>query len=470
MSQISFFDGNQPLKITKPIRLIELFGGIGSQAKALKRLNANFEHYRLCEFDPYALTSYNAIHGTNFKASDIRDLSGSDLGIVDTDKYDYILTYSFPCQDLSVAGRQGGMSEDSGTRSALLWEVKRLLQESENLPQILVMENVPEVVGATNRNNFYKWVNFLSSLGYQSKWQVINSRDFKVPQNRERCFMVSWLGDFYYDFPAPQPLKRVLRDLLLPENEVDDKYYLSEKGVQYVLRREGKYTQLLDENSPIAPSAITAVGNANWTGNFIKCEHIADMSGGKWDKLHDISRRVYSPDGLSPTIHTSGGGQQEPKIMTEPLLVGGYGEKKSNGGTQWYQQDRVYSADAVGMAHCASIPSGSYNYYVGDEMRVYDVYNGKQVNNDICVTITSAASHNGSGTFCVSKEKSPIRKLTQKECWRLMDFSDEDYEKARVALNEKFYKGNDRSGSQLYKQAGNSIVVNCLVEIFKEML
>jgi DNA (cytosine-5)-methyltransferase 1 len=157
------------------------------------------------------------------------------------------------------------------------------------------------------------------------------------------------------------------------------------------------------------------------------------MTGGKWDKMHESAKRIYSADGISPTIHTVGGGNLEPKIMTEPLLVGGYGEKKSNGGTQWYQQDRVYSADSVAMAHCASIPQGSYSYYTGNK-------------------------------------KSPIRKLTQKECWRLMDFSDNDYENARKALNDTYYNGKDKSGSQLYKQAGNSIVVAALEAIFKEML
>jgi DNA (cytosine-5)-methyltransferase 1 len=328
------------------------------------------------------------------------------------------------------------MVEGSGTQSSLLWEVKRLLTEMAELPQILVMENVPQVLNDKNRGEFNRWVQFLEELGYTSKWEILNARDYTVPQNRERVFMVSWLGDYYYLFPTPNPLEKVLRDLLQPESEIDDKYRLSEKGVEYVMKREGKYTQLLDENSQIEQSAITAVGNSNWTGNFIKCEHIADMKGGKWDKLHEISRRVYSPDGLSPTIHTSGGGQQEPKIMTDPVLIGGYGEKKSNGGTQWYQQDRIYSADSVAMAHCASIPQGSYSYYVGDDI----------------------------------KEKSPIRKLTQLECWRLMDFTDEDYEKARNALNRTFYNGADRSGSQLYKQAGNSIVVAVLEAIFKEML
>lgn len=102
------------------IRLIELFAGIGSQALALKRLGLDFEAYRVIEFDKYAIASYNAIHDTDFKTSDICDIKGTDLGIVDRDKYCYLMTYSFPCQDLSVAGKMRGMSENSGTRSSLL--------------------------------------------------------------------------------------------------------------------------------------------------------------------------------------------------------------------------------------------------------------------------------------------------------------------------------------------------------------
>lgn len=128
-SQRSIFDGTTPLKITKPIRLIELFAGIGAQAKALENLGVAFEHYRICEFDKYAVASYNAVHGTSFETSDITQLHAKDLGIVETDKYTYILTYSFPCTDLSKAGKQQGMSKESGTRSGLLWEVERILLE-----------------------------------------------------------------------------------------------------------------------------------------------------------------------------------------------------------------------------------------------------------------------------------------------------------------------------------------------------
>ena len=133
MEQFNLFDmDKQPFKFgDKKIRLIELFAGIGSQAKSLKNLGVDFETYRVCEFDEAAIRSYNAIHHTNFKTSDITELKGEDLGIVDTDKYCYVMTYSFPCQDLSLAGNQKGMSRDSGTRSGLLWEVERLLLECQ---------------------------------------------------------------------------------------------------------------------------------------------------------------------------------------------------------------------------------------------------------------------------------------------------------------------------------------------------
>lgn len=230
---VSMFEGKEKLKITKPIRLIELFGGIGSQAKALERMGANFEHYRLCEFDKYAVTSYNAVHGTNFETSDVTKIHGEDLGIEDTDQYTYILTYSFPCTDLSSAGAQAGMKRGSGTRSGLLWEVERLLNETESLPQILLMENVPEVVSDKFSNDFSEWVAFLQSKGYTSKYAILNACHFGIPQNRNRCFMVSWQGDFYYDFPVEKPVNVSLKDIL--QGGVAERYFLSEQRTRNLL-------------------------------------------------------------------------------------------------------------------------------------------------------------------------------------------------------------------------------------------
>ena len=210
----------------KPLRLIELFAGIGSQAKALKNLGVEFEHWYVCEFDKYAIQSYNAVHGTNFETSDITKLKASDLNITDTEHYNYLLTYSFPCQDLSNAGKGAGMEKGSGTRSGLLWEVERLLDECAELPQVLLMENVPQVHGKKNINDFDKWIEFLESKGYSNYWKDLNAKDYGIPQSRNRCYMVSVLGDYKYEFPTPIPLEKTLKDVL--EKEVDEKYYLSD--------------------------------------------------------------------------------------------------------------------------------------------------------------------------------------------------------------------------------------------------
>lgn len=232
--QISMFDVEKPIfKINKHIRLIELFAGVGSQAMALKTLGADFEHYKVVEFDKYAIKSYNAIHGTDFPTMDITKVSGTDLEIVDTDKHCYIMTYSFPCQDLSVAGLGKGMSKGSGTRSGLLWEVERLLCEIENLPQVLLMENVTQVHGKKNMDDFQRWIEFLESKGYSNFWQDLNSKNYGVAQNRNRCFMVSILGNYKYDFPKPIELKKVMKDCL--EDEVDEKYYINnEKALKLI--------------------------------------------------------------------------------------------------------------------------------------------------------------------------------------------------------------------------------------------
>lgn len=202
--QISMWDMlRQPFEIDKPIRLIELFAGYGSQAMALKRLGADFETWKVVEFDKYAIASYNAVHQTDFPVIDVKDVKGSDLEITDKDKYCYMLTYSFPCTDISIAGQMQGMAEDSGTRSSLLWEVKRILMELKELntmPDVLLMENVPAIISPVNKPHYRKWLDFLEEIGYSSYNQILNACDFGVPQNRERMFCVSLLGKYNYHF------------------------------------------------------------------------------------------------------------------------------------------------------------------------------------------------------------------------------------------------------------------------------
>lgn len=237
--QLDIFDYiREPISITNPIRLIELFAGYGSQAMALERIGADFEHYRVVEFDKYAIASYNAVHGTDFPAMDITKVHAEDLNICDTNAFTYLLTYSFPCTDLSVAGKQMGMSKGSGTRSGLLWEVERILTEIRDgngeLPQILFMENVPQVHGEKNIEDFKKWIDFLEGLGYTNYWQDLNAKNYGVAQNRNRCFMFSFLGNYTYKFPQPIPLQKKLKDYL--EEDVDEKYYINNEKAQKLIQ------------------------------------------------------------------------------------------------------------------------------------------------------------------------------------------------------------------------------------------
>lgn len=249
---MTIFDYLYPtFKIDKPIRLIELFAGVGSQAMALRDLGAEFEHYRVVEFDKHAIASYNAIHGTDFPTMDITQIFGSDLAITDTDKYCYILTYSFPCQDLSIAGKMQGMTKGSDTRSGLLWEVERLLKEVKELPQVLLMENVPQVISDANISDFHKWQKFLEDKGYTNYVDVLNAKDYGVAQNRERCFMVSLLGQWNYKFPQPVPLTKTMADYL--EDEVDEKYYINSEKAQKLIQQlieSGQLGQQENRNIP----------------------------------------------------------------------------------------------------------------------------------------------------------------------------------------------------------------------------
>lgn len=296
----------------KPLRLIELFAGIGAQAKALTNLGINYEHWYVCEWDKYAIKSYNAVHGTNFNPSDITKLTASDLNIIDTEHYNYLVTYSFPCQDLSNAGKGRGMEKGSGTRSGLLWEVERLLNECTELPQVLLMENVPQVHGAKNKEHFDKWIAFLESKGYTNYWKDLNAKNYGIPQNRNRCYMVSVLGGYTYAFPEPVPLELTLKDLL--EKEVDEKYYLSDSQAQKISQwkaQQKPFERVLGKES-ISPTLTARGAGENHSGMVLLSEElnettnldekikqhgvIVSKQGKKIDKFTDVAATLMARD------------------------------------------------------------------------------------------------------------------------------------------------------------------------------
>ena len=288
----------------------------------MKRLEVNFETYRMIEFDKYAVNSYNAIHNTQYEPTDITEIHGSDLGIIDTEKYEYIMSYSFPCTDISLAGKQKGMSKDSKTRSSLLWGVERILTELKEsdapLPQILFMENVSAIHNKKNMPDFFAWIEFLESLGYHSFYQDLNAKDYGIPQSRNRCFMFSFLEDVTYEFPEPFPLKKLLADVL--ERNVDEKYYIktekAEKLIKDLIARNilpSCCDSLNEEEQDAATSLDTYPDNKEDSaitnpqikqiGNLVERENYANPQVG----------RVYSSDGISPTLSTMQGGDRQPK-------------------------------------------------------------------------------------------------------------------------------------------------------------
>lgn len=292
-----------------PLRLIELFAGIGSQTQALTNIGIAHRVVAISEIDKYAIQSYEAMHGKANNLGDIRKIGE----LPDADLW----TYSFPCQDISVAGKGAGIKE--GTRSGLLFEVERLLRvasEKGMLPKYLLLENVKNLVSKKFKSDFDKWLDFLSELGYTNYWKVLNAKDYGIPQNRERVFCVSIRGEHQpFVFPKPKELTIRLRDMI--DETVDERFYLKESTIRSILR--STFNSRRDSIRPGDGLANTLLAR-DWRGP--QCVQVGEVVGGKWDKMHDISKRVYEPDGIAPTVHCQQGGNTELKIA-EDFVLGG---------------------------------------------------------------------------------------------------------------------------------------------------
>lgn len=292
-----------------PLRLIELFAGIGSQTQALTNIGIAHKVVAISEIDKYAIQSYEAMHGTTNNLGDIRKIEE----LPDADLW----TYSFPCQDISVAGKGAGIKE--GTRSGLLFEVERLLRvasEKGTLPKYLLLENVKNLVSKKFKADFDKWLDFLVELGYTNYWKVLNAKDYGIPQNRERVFCVSIRGEHEpFVFPKPKELTIRLRDMI--DEAVDERFYLKESTIRSILR--STFNSRRDSIRPGDGLANTLLAR-DWRGP--QCVQVGEVVGEKWDKMHDISKRVYEPNGIAPTVHCQQGGNTELKIA-EDFVLGG---------------------------------------------------------------------------------------------------------------------------------------------------
>lgn len=351
------------------IKVLELFAGIGACSKALERLGIEHEIVDAVEIDKYAIKSFNAIHGTNFEPQDIKEWN-KDI------KVDLIM-HGSPCQDFSLAGLQAGGDKDSGTRSSLMYETLRIVEKLK--PKYVIWENVKNLLSKKHRHNFNAYLEAMEKLGYKNYYQVLNAKHYGVPQNRERVFTVSILGDGDFKFPEPIPLEKRLKDVL--ETKVDEKYYLSKERLDVIYKWEqrqkenGRGFRFEVKDAESVGRAITTSGDRPCSTNYVAIK-TANNTG------YDLATDVDGVDLSYPNSKTRRG--------------------------------------RVGHGISKTIPtSGSQG--VLDDFR--------------------------------------IRKLTPKECWRLMGFDDSDFEKAEKV----------NSNTQLYKQAGNSIVVNVLEAIFRKL-
>lgn len=264
------------------IKVVELFAGIGAQAQALENAGIDFETVAISEIDKYAIKSYELLHGKVNNLGDITMINPEEVPDCD------LLTYSFPCQSVSIAGKLEGLNQGSGTSSSLLWECEKIIKAKK--PKYLVMENVKNLVNSTYIDAFNNWLQKLMDLGYNNYWQVLNAVDYGAPQSRERVFCVSILKeiDTGFTFPEKQERKIVLKDILEDEKDIPSNLYMNDKPY---IPREGKLC---------VPSANGLI----WLGNV-------DMAG------NDTIKRVYSIDGVCPTLTTMGGGHRQPKIYIE---------------------------------------------------------------------------------------------------------------------------------------------------------
>lgn len=579
MEQLSIFDllaESKPLPSN--IKLLSLFSGIGAFEKALDNLGVGYELVNYCEIDKYASKSYSAIHGVS-EDKNLWDVTKVDEKALPKDID--LITYGFPCQDISLAGKQKGLFNDDGskTRSGLFFDALRIIEETK--PRVAIAENVKNLVGKKFNAQFQVVLASLEAAGYNNYWQVLNSKDYGVPQNRERVFIVSIRKDIDkgYTFPKGFPLEKRLKDVL--EETVDEKYYLSGKMVDYLATITEK-NKARGNGNVYSPSDVDGVSKTITTkeGSRVKDNFIEEPTIHQVGQIYPNSGnpqagRIYDAEGISPTMDTCSGGNRMPKVVepfisidedsvkvrvankrgydeahegdsinleqpnsktrrgrvgkqvaqtlitmpqqavVEPKVIGGIGEKKSNGGKQWYQQDRV---DDDGVA--ISVTTGFQPYYATQEPMAYDEQNGYIRNDGTVGTLTtdgSSPKHNNrvlvpftdesvkpSVAVNFEREKqqivnsdkeiyqcecnsswqdnkvglkvSPtlrannnntfaytglrIRKLTPLECFRLMGFDDFDFHKAELV----------NSNTQLYKQAGNSIVVDVLEHLLSKAL
>lgn len=381
------------------------------------------------------------------------------------------------CQDFSTAGKQQGIYNADGslTRSGLLKHVERLLETSVmlgNQSKYLLMENVKGLVSKKFKPDFLNWLDKLEQLGYNNYWQVLNAKDYGIPQNRERVFVVSIRKDIDtkgYKFPLPVPLKLKLKDMLEPW--VDVKYYLSADKVEKFLQNGNTNPSGKGMNGNVCTGDICNTLTTN-KGEGLKIKEVSNTircgGGGSLDGKHtwdvvvepmayDEQNGYIRKDGCVGTLTTDGSSPKHNNRVIEPQIIQ-LGNIVDTGNFDNPQRGRIYSPSGISPA-LNTVGGGGLEPKILEEGIGYHPFNKREFrgfNPNYSVTLLATDYKNP----CCYSNGYRIRKLTPKECWRLMGFTDIEFECAQIS---------GVSNSRLYQQAGNSIVVDVLVGIFKEL-
>jgi DNA (cytosine-5)-methyltransferase 1 len=439
----------------KPFNYVSLFSGIGGFEMALNKLGGTC--VMASEIDKYANQAYEILYG-HPTVGDVTKVAAEDVPDHD------LLVGGFPCQAFSVAGKRLGFEEARGT---LFFEIARIAKVKQ--PKAMLLENVKGLVGHDGGKTLDTIIQTLAEIGYTVDFEVLNSKYFGVPQNRERIFIVAVRDDlvtpqawnvgkrsdvvakgkrrivqidgvktFNFAYPEQNEVTVRLRDIL--ESDVDEKYYLSEEKTAKLvaqlsekdsdIKKIGWITKDRDQRRVHSIDGIMPTITANNQGGRSPGGFIADketeaiMIGHIDLKGHDAIKRVYSADGVSPTLTTMGGGHREPKIAEKQPLgeIDIVGYCKEGG---YKANEAVYGDNGVMSTLCAR-----------------DYKDPKRILLD-------------------ENPKYRIRKLTPRECFRLQGFPDSEFDKLTA---------NGISNSQLYKMAGNAVTVNVISAIGKRLL
>jgi len=398
------------------IKIFEMFAGYGGASFALKKANIPFECVGFSEIDKFAIQCYQQNHRDITNYGDATKINPQELSDFD------LLTGGFPCQAFSVAGK--GLGE-LDTRGTLFNDIIRIAEVKQ--PKYMLLENVKGLLSKRHKETFNKILSELKRIGYSVSYQILNSKEYGIPQNRERVFFVCSLEHKPFIFPEKEELKLFLKDIL--EENVDEKYYLSETQRNKLLKNQNKGHSLSEKGQDIIQVNMPSHSN----------------------------NRVYSEEGISPTLNTMQGGQRQPFIQVKNATLKGYMEAKDGDGlslehpnsktrrgrVQDQMSPTLQCNDSKGVVTCQAVITPD---------RINKRQNGRRFKTDgePSFTLNTQDRHG------VLLNGLTIRKLTPTECFRLMGFLDDNINLEGL------------SNSQRYKLAGNGWDINLVSKIFKK--